>query len=323
MTRRDEDPISEALRDEAAAWLMRVQSDAATDQDWAALTSWLAGSQARHVAFEEAERLWADVSDVAPELSEGLEEAAAKVVSLRRRPRRWLAIGALAAAAASLLIAPLAWRSAQGPEVLYRTGVGQTQAIALSDGSRIQLDSGSTLKVRLGWRARRLELAQGEATFDVAHDARRPFKVRVGEDEVKVVGTRFNISHYDRRLVVTVSRGVVEVRQDSRGAAPVARLTAGDELRHTEGAVTTLARVDPAAAFAWTEGRLDCRDKPVGEIVAYLNRRYEVPVQVSPAVAQRRFTGVLQLEDQEQLLRRLSGYLGVSLSRSQGQFNLS
>lgn len=309
----------EALREEALAWLVRVQSDAATEADWAALADWLDGSDDRLAAFEAIERLAASIEDDAQAIMHGLADPRGQVIAFRpRRTSRpplpvW---GALAAACLLLLAGPIVWQASLGAPVTYRTAPGQTREVTLSDGTVIHMDAASALTARVGWRARRVTMASAEATFDVAHDRNKPFLISVGDQQVKVVGTEFNIRHYGDQVVVTVRRGVVEVRQPRLGAAPVARLTAGDQLVHRVGAPTSRqTRVDPAIAFAWTEGRLICEDRRLSEIVADLNRHYARPIQVSAAAGRKRFSGVLTLDDQDQVVRRLADYLTLTVER--------
>lgn len=326
MSPRNDTGATEALRDEAVAWLVRVQSDSATGEDWSALTDWLEASEQHQAAFEAVEALAAEVSDQAAQIAPRLAPATGEVLAFRARPsvtRRGGFIAALAAAAAVLVVSPLAWRAYQGAPMVYETGVGQTREVALADGSHIRLNGGSKLTVRLGWRARRVEMAQAEATFDVAKDPSRPFLISVGDQQVRVVGTEFNISHDAKTVVVSVRRGVVEVRQPALGAAPVARLTVGQSLRHVEGArASQVTAVAPDAAFAWTEGRLVCDDRPLSEIVVALNRRYSTPIRVSDAAARRRFSGVLDLGDQGLLVDRLSRYMSLSVDRTGGEITL-
>lgn len=326
MSPRTDPGVTEALRDEALAWLVRVQSDAATGEDWSALTDWLEVSQQHLAAFEAVEGLAAELADQAAQIAPRLALAAGEVVAFRPRPaaagRRGF-IAALAAAAAVLVVSPIAWRAYQGPATTYETGVGQTREIVLADGSHIHLNGGSKLTVRLGWRARRVEMAQAEATFDVAKDPSRPFLISVGDQQVRVVGTEFNIRHDDKTVVVSVRRGVVEVRQPALGPAPVARLTVGQALHHVEGArASKVSAVAPDAAFAWTQGRLVCEDQPLSEIVAALNRRYPTPIRVSEAVGRRRFSGVLDLGDQAVLVDRLSRYLSLTVVRTGAEITL-
>jgi transmembrane sensor len=326
MSDRNDAPVG-AMHDAAIAWLVRVQSDAASDADWRILASWLEESEAHRQAFETVELLFDEMGDHAQQIVAGVRERQGKVVQFaspkpRARPLHWIA--SLAAAAACLVAAPAVWRAYQGVPVVYRTQAGETREVSLADGTHIRMDAASELKVRLGWRSRRVEMAEAEATFDVAKDPARPFEIAVGDQRVRVVGTEFNIRHYDKTVVVTVRRGVVQVRPAAEDNAQPTRLTPGQELRHVEGAhESSLAEVDPNTAFAWTEGRLVCDDWPLSEIVAYLNRRYRVPVHLSPSVGNRRFSGVLELGDQGLLMQRLGEYMSLSVRRAETGFVLS
>lgn len=321
MTDDAENPAADALREEALAWLIRVEAEDATPEDWAALTDWLAAVPAHLEAYEAVEALSAEIDANAA----GLREIATRgnvVAFAPRRPRRvWMP--AAAAAAAALFILPVAWRGYQGVPVVYQTGQGETREVALTDGTQIRLDARSRMTVRLGWGARRVKLDGAQAAFDVAHDPRRPFLIDVGDQQVKVVGTAFNIRQDDRQVVVTVRRGVVEVRQPDLGPQPVARLVRGQELRHQVGAAKSVqASVDPDAAFGWTMGRLVCDDRPLTEIVADLNRRYATPIALSPRAARMRFSGVLDLADQDALVDRLAKYLALNVDRGGGKITL-
>lgn len=318
---------TEALRDEAVAWLLRVQSDAATAEDWTALTEWLEGSEARLAAFEDAELILADLDRRTAEIAGELTAPQPNVVAFPRRTtgsarRAWLG-GAIAASLAVLVGGPALWNASQGRQVTYQTRPGETRRIDLADGTRITLDGGSRLSVRLGWRKRQVEMGLAQASFDVAKDPSRPFVIGVGDQRVRVVGTEFNIRHDDRSVRVTVRRGVVEVAQrDGQGAAPT-RLTVGQELLHEQGAARSrVRRVEPDGAFAWAQGQLVADDETLGDIVADLNRRFTTPVRIAPEVATRRFSGVIALDDQETAVRALAAYAGLSVDRANGEIVL-
>lgn len=315
------------LDDQAVAWLVRVQSDAATAEDWTALTVWLEADTRHLEAFAAAEQLNAEITNHAVEIATQLAPAASVLPFSRARsgpPRRWLLAGSLAAAAALAVIAgPAAWRSYEGAPTTYRTGIGETRRITLADGSRIHLDAGSTMTVRLGWRERHVTLAVAQASFDVAKDARRPFTIDVGDQQVRVVGTEFNVRHTDGQVRVTVRRGVVEVSQPGQDATQVARLTPGLQLIHVEGAdASTVRKVEPDAAFAWRHNRLIYEDEPVSQIAADLSRRYAIPVRVTSAAGGRRFSGVLELGDEAQVVRLLADYLSLTARRTEREFVL-
>ena len=314
---------SEALRDEAVAWLVRVQSDQAGADDWTALTAWLEASDDHLVAFEQVEAVAVELSERAAEIAPALETATSRVVPLRRRAALPVWSAAAAAAVLALVVGPVAWRGYQGTPTVYQTRPGETREVALADGTHIRLDAASTLTVRLGWRARRVEMADAQATFDVAKDPGRPFLISVGDQQVRVVGTEFNIRHYDKTVRVTVRRGIVEVRQPDLDQAPVARLVAGQSLSHVEGAARSVqTATDPNPAFAWTQGRMVCDDETLGDIVAYLNRRYPVPIKISPALAGKRFSGVLELGDEDLVVKRIASYFSLSVHRTDSTIEL-
>lgn len=320
---------SDAVRDQAVAWLVRVQSDQAGPDDWAALAAWLEESPAHLAAYDAVERGSAEIDALRRDIAAELARPTAEVVPFRPRPRplrsRRLAVPAAAAAAAILaLTGLLGWQAGAGRAAVFQTGRGQTRSLTLADGTRIRLDAASQISVRMGPFDRQVTMGDAEASFDVAHQAGRPFLIRVGDEQVRVVGTEFNIRHYDGRSVVTVRRGVVLVSQASGQGRAVARLTKGEAVSHRDGSdVFTTARVDPDAAFAWTDGRLVADGQRLEDIVAYLNRRYAQPIRVEGSAADRRFSGVLVMGDDESTtVRTLSRLLSLRQDRKNGAFVL-
>jgi transmembrane sensor len=318
MTNRPDPPDLQALREEAAAWLLRVQSEAATEADWRALGAWLASSERHRRAYVEIEELSA-------EISEGAETLKILLRPEPVRPRRWRARTmwrGLPIAAGLAIGGVLLWQALPGPSAHYATGIGQTREIALADGSRIHMNAQTTLDVRMGWRGRHVSLPAGEASFDVAKDPGRPFLVDVADERVRVVGTAFNIRHYDGLLVLTVSRGVVEAGPQA-ASGPPARLTAGQALTRRDGAAEAqVSSADPKAATAWTEGRLVCVDRPLRDIVADLNRHYPIPILLGPAAAETRFSGVIVMGEEAEVVRRLATFLNLPIRRTQGGYVL-
>jgi transmembrane sensor len=323
------------VADVAIAWLVLTRSDAATAAHWKALTDWLDASPAHLAAFEAVESLSVEIDESAAEIRAALAGPSAEILTfpaaaprprIRRAIRRRLhPVPALAAALAALALAVGfgGWRLALGTAVLYQTAHGETRTITLADGTHVRLDAASTLNVRLGWFARRARLGEGEASFDVAHDPARPFDVAAGDQRVRVVGTEFNVSDYAGVVDVAVRRGVVEVYQAGGGRTPVATLTKGWSLEHTMGQPTSIRRpVKPDDAFAWADGRLICQGEPLARIAAYLDHRYAIPVHVAPAVADRRFSGVLELGEERDVVRRLAAYLALNVKTSSAEIDL-
>lgn len=121
--------------------------------------------------------------------------------------RRFLAVGA------SALMVTLAggvwWQSARYP--LYSTDIGERRSITLADGSAVDLNARSKLRVEFSKNERRVELLNGQALFQVAKDKGRPFIVASGEATVRAVGTQFDVYRKDSGTTVTVLEGRVAV----------------------------------------------------------------------------------------------------------------
>jgi transmembrane sensor len=151
-------------------------------------------------------------------------------------------------------------------------------------------------------------LAQGEAVFDVAHDARRPFVIAAGDRTIRVVGTQFDVRRRDGRLAVTVARGAVEVRPVGAASGKAYRLHPGQRLEHVEGAAAAhVAAANPGEVLAWRSGRMVYRDRPLAEVVADLNQQFPMPVRIEdPILAAAPVSGVLVFDDQDAVLRRLA-----------------
>ena len=298
---------------EAADWLIRLQRPEAGEADWLAFDSWLSepGAQAAYDAVQAVdEEIFQRGAAVRGALS-GSRRAAAKRPF--RIDWRWLGgLGAVAAAAAvALVLAP--WRELlPQPDTLYSTAKGESRTIQLADGSRIDLNTNSHLSVRLEQDARRVTVHDGQALFEVAHDPNRPFLISAGDDTVTVIGTKFDVRRRDGHLSVTVLRGLVEV--STEGADEPVQVRPGHMLEHLEGGKSVSVRaVSAEDQLAWRSGRLVYRDQPLGRIVSDLNQYFDRPLRVEGESASRlRFSGVLIVDDQDAMVRRLSSLLPVS-----------
>lgn len=154
----------------------------------------------------------------------------------------------------------------------YGTAVGERRAIALQDGSTVELNTDSRVRVRLSKSERRLTLERGQAMFSVAHDPARPFLVTAGDATVRALGTRFSVYKTKDAVRVTLAEGRIEVAAPKEWKAPVT-LTAGQEIEARPAAAPARPqRVDLAAATAWTQGRLTFHDTRLVDAVAEVNR---------------------------------------------------
>lgn len=303
----------------AAVWYSRLRSDAESDSAWTDFAAWLVADDANRIAFDQVEVLYADLDALAPDLDligRSKPAVLSNVVRLppprpRPSPVR-LGLGGLVALAASLAVfIGIRLIHVDGTAVRYVTQTGETRTVVLADGTRIEMNTGSTLSVAFSARERRITLEKGEALFQVARDPTRPFLVAVAGRDVRDTGTVFNILHDRDRTVVTVESGSVSI---SPAGAPLSdrsvQLAAGDQLAVQEGAGEIVDHVDPAQATSWRDGYLTYKGAPLSVVVADLNRYFSGHIVLTDKDAgARRFSGVLKVDDEDAVLNRLAQLL--------------
>jgi transmembrane sensor len=299
---------ADGIRQAAAAWLVRLQDEKSGVDDWLAFDAWLEASPEHKAAYDQTVRVSEAIEEMALELKGRMDATLAPVHFAPRSSRpsgltRWGLGAAVAAAAVALAVMPFAGQILTPSEVYETARAPRT--VVLPDGTKVYMNVGSRLSVRMTGNQRQVAMNDAEAVFDVAKDPKRPFLITAGDRLVRVVGTEFDVSHRGDDLAVTVRRGVVEVRPHDGGDA--VRLLPGQRLDHSEGEATRISTVDPEDAFAWRRGRLVYRGAPLSTVVAELNRHFDGQLQLADTkAAQQRFTGVLVLDNENAVVQRLA-----------------
>ena len=252
-------------------------------------------------AYERVARSWAAFEGaIGGGAADNLALASMRARALRRGggPSRRAVFGQMAAGVAVVavgaggygLIAPTLGQTT------YSADPTEVLDVALEDGSRLTLDAGAVVKVRMKADARDLTLVQGRARFAVAHDAARPMQVDVGDGLVTVLGTTFNIDRRADGAVVTLIEGSIMATAKggwpARATGAAVRLKPGEQVvigATGPGAVRT---VDTLQATVWRDRKLDFADASLGDAVARVNRYSDVPVVLAdPALASLRISG--------------------------------
>lgn len=310
-------PSDSRLAD-AADWLVRLQSDSLTPEDALAFDAWLDSDAAHGAAFDAVVAAAREYEQAASQVLSGLSGRSAPAVW----GRRMIVGGALAAAAAAaaFVIAPEFTRPQ--PEI-FETARGEHRQITLKDGATIHMNGGARLTVAYDRKARNVVLDRGEAIFDVTHDLDRPFVVAAGDRRVRVVGTQFDVRRLGGKVSVTVARGAVEVHPAS-GEGEAFRLRPGQRLDHVEGgAEAQVTAVEPADVMAWRVGRLILRERALGDVVADINQQFATPIRIDdPALAAMPVSGVLVLDHQDAVIRRLALLAPIRTVRSDAELIL-
>lgn len=201
---------------------------------------------------------------------------------------------------------------------------GQRAMVSLPDGTEVILNANSTLSYPSAFGAeRRVELV-GEAVFDVSRDEAHPFIVSTGKMDVKVLGTRFDVSVYPgENLMVSLMEGAVSVYSPENEAEAYI-LSPGETLVETGSGYEMTAMNDEFTA--WVDGFFLFRNRTLADIISQLEKYYSVDISVeNPSVLDYRFTGrFLQNEGVMEILRVFQKIYPISVTRDEetGQITL-
>lgn len=188
---------------------------------------------------------------------------------------------------------------------LIRTPLGGEYSITLADGTVVWLNAMSELKypVRFDGKERRVEL-KGEAYFQVKHNADQPFYVGIGDYQVKVLGTSFNVKAYanDQNWETTLCTGSVNL-EDLNNQKNVVLTPGKQAICSRDSRQIEVKEVDTDLYTAWTKGEFRFDNTSVEEIFTVLQRWYNIEVfYTNSQVRHEVFTGKLPRFDNLQVI---------------------
>ena len=220
---------------------------------------------------------------------------------------------------------------------VYATTVGEQRSLALADGSTVQLNSLSRIRVQYSDHERIVDLLQGQALFHVAKDAFRPFIVRSGEIRVKAVGTEFDVYRKADGIVVTVVEGRVALsggrgepkgnnrpNEGSSNALPSAIvLAAGEQITVTPNATRRTPHPNLAGATAWTQRQLVFDSASLSDVAGEFNRYNERKLIIdASALGTLHISGVFSSTDPASLIRFLRDRPGLRVTETPTQIRV-
>jgi transmembrane sensor len=319
------------VAERAAEWLSRLKT--AGPQERAAFVRWLKESRL-HVREVLLATTWdtllvhvdprcaIDIQDlinasanVVPVRPGANSAAPAKPTATAPKRRRWPWIVSFSATAATVLL--IVAMHVLNPHQ-FNTAVGEQRAFELADGSIIHLNTQSQVRVDFSPTARDVYLGEGQVIFKVKHDAKRPFRVHVGDNVIQAIGTQFDVYRQAGRTDVAVIEGSVQIIANSPGDFDASklqalsertRITAGELVSIVAGGeITPPAPINVVEVNAWQQRRLIFRRHTLEEIASEFNRynrRLQLRVEGAELKATR-FSGVFDADDPESLLKYLA-----------------
>lgn len=305
------------IDDEAADWAARVDAQGSDGEHDPRLQAWLAGDPRRAGAFLRAQ---AAISF----LDRGRALAGTEpTASLAPRPDRRALIAGVGGACAAALVGGAAFWAAR-PQRLD-TGLGEIRRVPLADGSLVAINTRTALDVAMKARSRQVVLRQGEAWFQVAKDAERPFVVAAGRARVRAVGTAFSVRRGDDGVDVMVTEGVVETWLDGQDG-PRQRLAAGSRilLSGPTSPVVAEASSEIERTLAWRNGEIALDGESLGEAARLFNRYNSRQIVIDdPQLAQERFIGLFQTNEPESFAAAVAATLDAKVSDDGGTIRIS
>lgn len=321
-------PDPEVTEREASDWFARMNADDVTADDRVRFKTWLDAHPCNVKAYAELEGTWKELVKSGPLVRAVYFGQAMNAASARpARVPRWVA-STLAAMVAAIVIGACWTYYKQQADTSFQTAIGEQVAVMLPDGSSLNLNTNSQVDVDYSQRSRVIRLERGEAYFNVAHDADRPFWVLAGNRWVRAVGTAFNVYVRPAGVQVTVSEGTVKVVDATGGKSPPAdasyeksaAVTAGEQADAQGNAdvIRALNAAELNRSLAWRKKSLYFHDEPLGNVVNELMRYTSLEIEVvDESLRQLPVGGTFQTspEGAEALLKMLQDGFGARIRR--------
>lgn len=322
------DPENDETFAEAADWFARLHNAEISMEETMEWQRLMASSPRFAAAYAGIEEIWNAVGKVSSPPLAAPQDAerdtydgsvpVSKWLSRRQRaPLRWRGPALLAASIAGVALATywVLW-GAKPTVTVLQTPAGQNQAFILADGSRLNLGANSRLEVKLGARARDINLLRGEAFFSVAKDRDRPFTVHAGDATVTAVGTEFSVNRGADQVVVAVIEGrvlvgsrIVVPKLDENAGTESKQLVAGEQILVSAAAGPSARLGEIAIGIGWQGGRLAFQSEPLSRVLQDVNRYAPKPITLDdPSIGDLMITGTVVRSD-------VSGWL-ASLEKS-------
>ena len=173
--------------------------------------------------------------------------------------------------------------------------VGGEYHFTLADGTRVWVNSASEVRFPNCFSGERREIyVKGEVYLEVARDEKHPFIVYTGENEVRVLGTRFNLTAYpdEQKVITTLVEGSVEFRNDQSSV----RLKPGEQsVLNRDTNKLEKQKVDVSIYTSWVSGTYEYERSPLSDITRQLSRWYDVQfIYESTEFSNHPFTGVVK-----------------------------
>ncbi len=300
--------------EQASYWVNLLHDGDCTPEQHQEFQVWLNKNTFNQQAYQEVEAYWQELGGLET-LAQPQLQAARTYTHRTQNRRRWPPRQSLAIAASVLLMAmsvPLVQLCLDNGS--YQTAKGEQKQIQLSDGTRIDLNTDTEVRISYTFFNRRVKLEHGEALFTVKHNADKPFEVAAADGLIRDIGTQFNVYQLADKVSVTVLEGEVSVSKIQ--ATTPQLMTAGMQYTYHQNGQGQLANNgDVKDVSAWREGRIVFKGQRLGVVLEQLSRYHAVKLSTGNSnLAGLKVSGSFPTNDLNIALNTIAASLPVKIT---------
>jgi|SRR6185437_15597627 len=307
-------PSGEAIEIEAIAssWLERSERDDWSETSRDEFDRWLAESPSHMVAYLRIQDVWERANRLTALSKPARPTTAPKPANrtfLLRIAASVVMIGGVAAGVS-------AYVTTQRYQT-YVTTVGGREKLLLGDGSSIELNTDTVLRIADNSKERKVWLDKGEAYFDIHHDPAHPFVVVAGSHQVRDIGTKFVVRTDPGRLEVRLMQGRAQLQSLSDNR-PAHLLKPGDVAVAENGKTSFFKKssIDLADELGWRRGLLEFHHTSLADAASEFNRYSRERIVIDdPVAAQKPINGALPVGDLDEFTRMARNFFGLRAER--------
>lgn len=205
----------------------------------------------------------------------------------------------------------------------YQVADRAMRTVTLTDGTKLILAGGASLKVRYTRHERVIDLTQGVIFADVAHDKDRPFRVDTGETRIVDIGTSFEVISKPSLVRVTVASGVVRFGRN-QWFGKALDLSANQAATLDRTGLNRIADAEAPSIASWRNEWAEYKGAPLSQVIADLQSLSPLPIRIADArLADRRVSGRIKLTDPVGQLENLAIVQAFRVERTEDGFLLS
>lgn len=334
----------QSIAEKAGYWDARLRAPDCTDEERRQFAQWRDAAPAHRAAYAQLQAIAFTLRQQKSNADlRAIRDSALTYANRRARRVTW----AVAASVAVLTLCALIWAAMpridrdMSAGAYFSTGTAERATVNLQDGSIVELNSKSRIYVSYDNEHRSVELLEGQALFEVAHDPSRPFVVSAGEREIVALGTAFDVYLDPGAMRVTLIEGKVAVKPQvvapnptlplitlenaPASNAPASEdtfyLSPGQQLvasraRGERASSTSVREIDVTKVTSWRAGGIFLDDVALSEAVAEMNKHSAIQIAVEdPALESLRVNGMFRAGNQLGFAHALEEYFEISAER--------